>query len=358
MKRGKIFIWISTGHDVLPESTTVHEPGYAYCWVPSKAGAAFRIGYSAIACGYGLKVSVYIDGELAAEQTHIAPRGRRLALTDGIRSRKDGIVLSPENDLDIVSDARLPQLGSIKVKFSWIIVDRSSLSARPCARLRDPTSHHQPVFEGLVKRRAGAIAHAAGLGASRRISPNWVSEKYTILRNESIKGTLRPLRWRETRLFSTTFEFKYAPSEYLSAENILRCPIDTSTPQPNRESTNGSPWRSHVGTPYRELRANTSLTAIAHVRASPHNNWFSLGTGLDFNTPVKLGSHTVTNLTPLAKIGSHTIMHPIKMGSLVKVTPPVKEEPNYGCADESVVEISAQEFYRREVIDLTAIDSD
>ena len=58
--------------------------------MPSQVGEAFRIGYSAATWNYGLKVSVYIDGELAAEQTHAAPKRKHYALRDGIRSRKDG----------------------------------------------------------------------------------------------------------------------------------------------------------------------------------------------------------------------------------------------------------------------------
>lgn len=82
---------------------------------------------------------------------------------------------------------------------------------------------------------------------------------------------------------------------------------------------------------------------------------------IDFRTDpipqqVKLGSHVVTNLTPLAQLGSHTIAHPIKMSPLVKISPliGVKVEED----DGEILEISAQEFYRRETIDLTGLDSD
>lgn len=74
------------------------------------------------------------------------------------------------------------------------------------------------------------------------------------------------------------------------------------------------------------------------------------------NQPVKLGSHLVTNYTPLAKLGTHTITHPIQMSPLVKLSPllGLKVEDD----DGEILEITAQEFYRKETIDLTGLDSD
>ncbi|CAE6424333.1 unnamed protein product [Rhizoctonia solani] len=373
MKRGRISAWVSTGHNILPESEAIQEKGHATCWVPSKAGTPFRIGYTAVNGTLGLKVSVYIDGELAAVQTH-APkkRGRRI-LQDGIRSRQDGFGLErpflfqersiTDNDMDTVSETCLSQLGSIKVIFSWIVPDLSSLSNMPCSRLEDPLAHHSPIYEGCVKQHSNAVAHAAGLGAVRRFSPNWISQRYSRLARWPYAGArnaiLRPLRWADTDLRRTTFEFKYAPAEYLSSAGILQsqglseAQIHQIVP---RRALQSSPWRSHVGTPYRELRADLSLSGITHARSAPHYSLHSRDSGLDFNTPVKLGKHTVTNFTPLAQLGAHMIVNSVQLGPLVNVQPLVKQEREIG--DDSIVEISANDFYRREVIDLTGLDSD
>ncbi|KAG8695888.1 hypothetical protein FRC11_001133, partial [Ceratobasidium sp. 423] len=71
---------------------------------------------------------------------------------------------------------------------------------------------------------------------------------------------------------------------------------------------------------------------------------------------VKLGKHAVTNFTPLAKLGKHMVVHPVQLSPLIKVQPLVKQEAEVG--DDSIIEISANEFYKREVIDLTGLDSD
>lgn len=114
--------------------------------------------------------------------------------------------------MDMVSETQLTDLGSIKVKFTWIVADHGSLSQSPCIRLPAPNAHHRPIYEGAVKRRASAIAHAAGLGATRKITPSWISQKRHIMMHRITKDTSRPLRWRETGLYTTTFEFKYAPA--------------------------------------------------------------------------------------------------------------------------------------------------
>ncbi|KAH7337523.1 hypothetical protein B0J17DRAFT_663284 [Rhizoctonia solani] len=308
MKRGRISAWISTDHDILPESEAIQEKGYATCWVPSKAGTPFRIGYTVVNGTLGLKVSVYIDGELAAVQTH-APKKRGLRiLHDGIRSRQDGFGLErpflfqerniTDNDMDMVSETCLSQLGSIKVIFSWIVPDLGSLSNIPCSRLEDPLAHHSPIYEGCVKQRSSAVAHAAGLGAVRRFSPNWVSQRYSRLARRSYVGTrntiLRPLRWADTDLRRTTFEFRYAPAEYLSNAGILQSlyPPEMQARQLTpRGVMQSSPWRSHVGTPYRELRADLSLSGVTHTRPAPRYSFHSRGSGLDFNAPVRLIMH-------------------------------------------------------------------
>ncbi|CAE6451297.1 unnamed protein product [Rhizoctonia solani] len=369
MKRGKISAWISTDHDILPESEAIQEKGYATCWVPSKAGAPFRIGYTAVNCTLGLKVTVYIDGELAAIQTHAPSKKSQRALQDGIRSRQDSLGLErpflfqerniTDNDMDTVSEACLSHLGSIKVVFSWIIPDLNSLSNKPCSRLEAPVSHHSPVYEGCVKRRSSAVAHAAGLGAIRRFSPSWISQKYSKLARWPYVGakktTLRPLRWANTGLRRTTFEFKYAPEEYLSTAGILRRQQPPKA-QVHSMFAQSLPWRSHVGTPYRELHADFSLSGISPAQPVSRFNLHSRDTGLDFNTPVKLGKHTVTNFTPLAKLGKHMIAHPVRLSPLIKVQPILKQETETG--NDSIVEISASDFYKREVIDLTGLDSD
>ncbi|CAE6453774.1 unnamed protein product [Rhizoctonia solani] len=375
MKRGRISAWISTDHDILPESNAIQEKGYATCWVPSKAGAPFRIGYTATNCTLGLKVTVYIDGELAAVQTHAPVKQGRRILQDGLRSRQDGFGLErpflfqersiTDNDMDTVSEACLSRLGSIQVVFSWIVPDLSSLSHMPCSRFATPMVHHSPIYEGCVKKRSSAVAHAAGLGAIRKFSPSWISQSYSRLTHWPYFGakntTLRPLRWANTNLRRTTFEFKYAPAEYLSSVGILKpqhqpeTQAHLSTPGRTAQS---SPWRSHIGTPYRELRADLSLPGITLTRPASHYSLHSRDSGLDFNTPfkVKLGKHTVTNFTPLAKLGKHMVVHPAPLSSLVKVQPLVKQETEVG--DDSITEISANEFYKREVIDLTGLDSD
>ncbi|KAG8690002.1 hypothetical protein FRC08_010704 [Ceratobasidium sp. 394] len=379
MRRGKIDAWISTDHDVLPESATKQEFGRAVCWVPSKAGKPFRIGYSAVTREYGLKVSVYIDGELAAEQTHAPPeRSRRWTLRDGVRGRKDGYGTElpfffskrtiTDNDLDTVPESCLSSLGSIQVKFAWILVDHSSLSERPCTRLRPtPYKHHLPIFEGQVKRRSGAIAHAAGLGVRKRLQPKWTSLKRTRMsrydKRRLVKDIPRPVRWKDTGLKMTTFEFKYAPAEYLEAEGILHFDSPPTsyppTPSPNVAHTH-SPWRSHVGTPYRDLRADFSFPGPTPNPIRARQFLFRSDSGLNFNTPVrpmKLGAHVMTDYTPLATLGKHMIAHPVKLSPLVKLekpTPLIKQEPT----DDEILEISANEFYRREVVDLTGLDSD
>ncbi|CAE6449235.1 unnamed protein product [Rhizoctonia solani] len=321
----------------------------------------------------GLKVSVYIDGELAAVQTHAPTKKRQRVLKDGIRSRQDGFGLErpflfqerniTDNDMDTVSEASLSQLGSIKVVFSWIVPDLNSLSSMPCSRFEAPLVHHSPIYEKFVKRRSSAVAHAAGLGAIRTFSPNWVNQRYSRLARppyvDTRNTTLRPLRWTNTSLYRTTLEFKYAPAEYLSNTGILRpqqpfkAQIDSLTP---RKITQSSPWRSHVGTPYRELHADFSLSGITPARPVSRYNFHSRDSGLDFNTPVKLGKHTITNFTPLAKLGKHMIVHPVHSSPLAKAQPLVKQETEVG--DESIMEISANDFYKREVIDLTSLDSD
>ncbi|KAG8795867.1 hypothetical protein FRC12_008590 [Ceratobasidium sp. 428] len=380
MRRGKIEAWINTDNDTLPESTTKQELGRATCWVPSKTGKTFRIGYSAVTRKFGLKVSVYIDGELAAEQTHDAPGRRRSCIVrDGVRGRKDGFGSElpfcfskrtiTDDDLDTVSESHLSSLGSIQVKFAWIMADHSSLSERPCTRLPAPThKHHKPIFEGQVKRHSAAIAHAAGLGVRRRIQPKWMSlKKERMMRYDKrrlMKDVPRPERWRDTGMRMTTFEFKYAPAEYLQSEGILQFDSPPAsyppTPSPNVAPTH-SPWRSHVGTPYRELRGDFSFSGPTPnpIRARPF--WFGTDSGLNFNTPVRpmrLGAHVMTNYTPLATIGKHTIIHPVELSPLVKLeknAPLIKQELT---SDDEILEISANEFYRRDVIDLTGLDSD
>ncbi|QRV98775.1 hypothetical protein RhiJN_26794 [Ceratobasidium sp. AG-Ba] len=359
------------------------------CWIPSKAGKPFRIGYTAHAGRkYGLKVSVYIDGELTAEQTH-GPRGW---ISDGIRARKDGFgterpfyfskrtitgnlfLLIPscrgdldaprlDNDLDVVPDSSLSQLGSIQVKFTWILVDPRSLSERPARRLSSsPYSHdhHRPIYEGLVKHHSSAIAHAAGLGATRKLGPKWMSlSKQSRRRVE--KDIPRPGRWTDVGLRHTTFEFKYAPMEYLEAEGILQfaSPPSSSPPTPPHAAPTHSPWRSHIGTPYRELRADASFSSLPTpnpIRSRPY--WFARDSGLDFNTPerpkMKLGSHVMTNYTPLAKLGNHVVVHPVKMSPLVKLGDIKPEQID----SDDIVEITSNEFYGRDVVDLTGLDSD
>lgn len=114
--------------------------------------------------------------------------------------------------MDFVPETQLTDLGSIKVKFTWIIADHNSLSQSPCVNFRAPNAHHRPIYEGLIKRRAGEIAHAAGLGATRKIGPSWISQKRHIMMHRVTKDASRPLRWRETGLYTTAFEFKYAPA--------------------------------------------------------------------------------------------------------------------------------------------------
>ncbi|KDN34256.1 hypothetical protein RSAG8_12665, partial [Rhizoctonia solani AG-8 WAC10335] len=147
--------------------------------------------------------------------------------------------------------------------------------------------------------------------------------------------------------------------EYLSKAGILQ-PQHAPQPQVHsltpRKLIQSSPWRSHVGTPYRELRADLSLPGITPARPAAHYSLHRRDSGLDFNTPVKLGKHTVTNFTPLAKLGKHVIVHHVHLSPLVKVQPLVKQEIEVG--DNSIVEISANDFYKREVIDLTGSDSD
>ncbi|KAL5639805.1 hypothetical protein ACGC1H_006397 [Rhizoctonia solani] len=368
MKRGRISAWISTDHDVLPESEVTQEKGYATCWVPSKAGAPFRIGYTAVNCTLGLRVIVYIDGELAAVQTHAPAKKSQRTLQDGIRSRQDGLGLErpflfqerniTDNDMDTVSEACLSHLGSIKVVFSWIVPDLNSLSNKPCSRLEAPVSHHLPIYEGCIKRRSSAVAHAAGLGATRKFSPSWINQKYSKLARWPYVGTrktiLRPLRWTNTGLRRTTFEFRYAPAEYLSTAGILQ---QQQPPKAQVHSfAQSSPWRLHVGTPYRELRADFSLSGISPARPVSHFSLHNRDSGLDFNTPVKLGKHTITNFTPLAKLGKHMIVHPVQLSPLIKAQPIVKQEIEV--ENDLIVEISANDFYKREVIDLTGLDSD
>ncbi|CAE6399307.1 unnamed protein product [Rhizoctonia solani] len=355
------------------ESKEIQEKGHATCWVPSKVGAPFRIGYTAVNCRLGLKVSVYIDGELAAVQTHARTKKNQRVLKDGIRSRQDDFGLErpflfqersiTDNDMDTVSEACLSQLGSIKVVFSWIVPDITSFSNKPCSRLETSVVHHSPIYEGCVKRRSSAVAHAAGLGALRKFSPGWISQKYSKLVRRPYAGaknvTLRPLRWTNTGLRHTTFEFKYAPAEYLSSAGILqpqqtpKTRVRSSIPKKTAQTPS---WRSHVGTPYRELHADVSLSGITPVRPISRYTFQSRDSGLDFNTPVKLGKHTVTNFTPLAKLGKHMIVQPVRLDPLVKVQPLIKQEAEVG--NDSIVEISANEFYKRQVIDLTGLDSD